>query len=232
MADRPEVGAMRLLVAEDDPKLSRILARGLKEEGYVVDVVTDGSSALWMATENAYDCIVLDVMLPELDGYAVCQALRERGQAAPVLMLTARDAVPDRIRGLDAGADDYMVKPFAFDELLARVRAQVRRRPDWNPSRLEVDDLVLDPATHEVTRGGTPIRLTSKEFTLLRYLMEHQGEVVSRTRILDHVWDWNFEGSSNVVDVYVGYLRNKINHQLGPPLIHTVRGVGYVLERR
>lgn len=224
--------SVRILVAEDEPKMARVLQRGLEEEGYAVDHADSGIDALWQATEHPYDCLVLDVMLPDLDGFTIARTLREREIHTPILMLTARDAVADRVRGLDSGADDYCLKPFAFDELLARIRALVRRRPDWRPTRLEVADLVLDPGKHEVSRGGTPISLTSKEFALLQYLMEHEGQVVSRTRILDSVWDWAFEGSSNVVDVYVGYLRNKIDRDFGPPLIHTVRGAGYVLEKR
>lgn len=223
---------MLVLVAEDEPKMARIIRRGLEEEGYAVDHADNGVDALWLSTEKSYDCIVLDVMLPGMDGFEVCQTLRERGVPTPILMLTARDAIADRVRGLDAGADDYFVKPFAFDEFLARIRALARRRPEWRPSRLEVADVVLDPATREVTRAGSPIHLTAKEFALLHYLMDHEGEVVSRTRILEHVWDWNYHGSSNVVDVYVGYLRNKIDRGFAVPLVHTVRGAGYVFEKR
>lgn len=219
-------------MAEDEPKMAGILRRGLEEEGYAVDSVSDGVDAVWMASENPYDCIVLDVMLPSADGFEVCRTLRERQVWSPILMLTARDAVADRVRGLDAGADDYVVKPFSFEEFLARLRALIRRRPGERPTRLEVGDLTLDPVTKEVTRAGQPITLTQKEFALLEFLMEHAGEVVSRTRILEHVWDWNYEGLSNVVDVYVRYLRNKIDRPFDVPLIHTVRGSGYVLGKR
>ena len=225
-------GPVRVLVAEDKPKMASLLRRGLEEEGYAVDDTADGIDAVWMGTENHYDCIVLDIMLPGADGFEVCRTLRERKVWSPILLLTALDAVADRVRGLDAGADDYLVKPFSFDELLARVRALTRRRPGERQTRLEVGDLVLDPATKEVSRGGAPIALTPKEFALLEYLMEHEGEVVSRTRILEHVWDWNFDGISNVVDVYIRYLRKKIDAPFDVPLIHTVRGAGYVLGKR
>ena len=223
---------MRVLVAEDEPKMARIVRQGLEEDGYAVDLVGNGVDAVWMARENHYDCVVLDVMLPGTDGFEACRTLRQEGVWSPILMLTARDAVADRVRGLDAGADDYLVKPFSFDEFLARVRALTRRRPAERPVRLEVADLVLDPATKEVRRAGVPIILTPKEFALLEYLMEHEGEVVSRTRILEHVWDWNYDGLSNVVDVYVRYLRNKVDRPFDVPLIHPVRGSGYLLGKR
>ena len=210
----------------------RILEKGLEEEGYAVDTVTNGTDALWMAMENDYDCIVLDVMLPGTDGLEICRTLRGREVWSPILLLTARDTVADRVRGLDAGADDYLVKPFSFDELLARLRALTRRHGDGRPARLEVADLTLDPATKEVTRAGQPIVLTAKEFALLEYLMAHEGEVLSRTRILEHVWDWAYDGLSNVVDVYVRYLRQKIDRPFDVPLIHTVRGAGYLLGKR
>jgi two-component system OmpR family response regulator len=168
-------------------------------------------------------------MLPGTDGFEVCRVLRGREVWSPILMLTARDSVADRVRGLDAGADDYLIKPFSFEEFLARLRAVTRRRPDERPTRLEVADLVLDPATKEVSRGGAPISLTPKEFALLEFLMEHADEVVSRTRIIEHVWDLNYDGLSNVVDVYIGYLRNKIDAPFDVPLIRTVRGAGYLL---
>ena len=212
--------------------MARILEQGLEDESYAVDTVANGIDALWMATENPYDCVVLDVMLPGADGFDVCRTLRDRRIWTPVLMLTARDAVADRVRGLDAGADDYLVKPFAFDEFLARLRALTRRQGEGRAVRLEVADLILDPATKEVTRAGKRIDLTPKEFALLEYLMAHEGDVVSRTRILEHVWDWAYEGMSNVVDVYVRYLRQKIDRPFDVPLIHTVRGAGYVLAKR
>ncbi len=219
---------MRVLVAEDEPKMVRILERGLKEAGYAVDSAGTGVGALWMATEHPYDCVVLDLMLPGIDGLEVCRTLREREVWSPILMLTALDAVVDRVRGLDAGADDYLVKPFSFDELVARLRALTRRRGEEPRTRLQVADLVLDPASREVTRAGVKLVLTPKEFALLQFLMGHEGEVVSRTRIIEHVWDWSYDGFSNVVDVYIGYLRQKIDRPFGAPLIHTVRGAGYV----
>jgi two-component system OmpR family response regulator len=221
---------MRLLVVEDDEKLARAVARGLRNEGYAVDAVGDGNSALRQAAIYDYDAVVLDVMLPERDGFEVCRALRERGCWAPVLMLTARRAVDDRIKGLDAGADDYLAKPFDFGELLARIRALVRRVPAERPALLEIDDLVVDPATHQVARAGTVVELTAREFGVLEYLARHAGQVVSRTQLLDHVWDQNYLGSTNIVDVYVGYLRKKLEQPFGRPLIRTVRGVGFVLD--
>jgi two-component system OmpR family response regulator len=221
---------VRLLVVEDDGKLARAVARGLRHEGYAVDVAPDGDAALLQAAVWDYDAVVLDVMLPRRDGLAVCAELRRRGCWSPVLMVTARDQVPDRVRGLDAGADDYLSKPFAFDELLARLRALLRRAPAERPARLEVGDLLVDPATHEVTRAGTSVALTAREFAVLEYLVRHHGQAVTRTRLLDHVWDENYEGSTNVVDVYVGYLRKKLEQPFGRPLIRTLRGVGWTLE--
>jgi two-component system, OmpR family, response regulator len=221
---------VRLLVVEDDAKLARALGRGLRHEGYAVDVVGDGDAALVNAAVWDYDAIVLDVMLPARDGLTVCRTLRERGCWAPVIMLTARGQVSDRIGGLDVGADDYLVKPFDFGELLARLRALVRRAPPQRPARIEVGDLVVDPATHAVTRAGVAVGLTAREFAVLEYLARHAGEAVPRTRLLDHVWDENFTGSTNIVDVYVGYLRRKLEQPFRRPLIRTIRGVGYVLE--
>jgi two-component system OmpR family response regulator len=221
---------VRLLLVEDDAKLARALGRGLRHEGYAVDVVGDGDAALVQAAVWEYDGIVLDVMLPLRDGLEVCRALRERGCWAPVLMLTARGQVSDRIRGLDVGADDYLVKPFDFGELLARLRALVRRAPPQRPARLEIGDLVVDPATHAVTRGGVPVDLTAREFAVLEFLARNAGEAITRTRLLDHVWDANFTGSTNIVDVYVGYLRRKLEQPFERPLIRTIRGVGYALE--
>jgi two-component system, OmpR family, response regulator len=221
---------MRLLLVEDDEKLARAVTRGLRHEGYAVDVSGDGDAALLQAAVWDYDAIVLDVMLPQRDGLAVCAALRERGCWAPVLMVTARDQVPDRVRGLDAGADDYLGKPFAFDELLARLRALLRRAPAERPARLEVGDLVVDPGTREVTRAGTPVELTAREFAVLEYLVRHAGQAVTRTRLLEHVWDENYIGATNVVDVYVGYLRKKLERPFDRPLILTLRGVGWTLR--
>lgn len=221
---------MRLLIVEDEVKMAGLLRRGLEEEGYAVDVAPNGTEGTWLGTENDYDAIVLDVMLPDLDGFQVCRHLREAGRWAPILMLTARDAVPDRITGLDSGADDYLTKPFSFSELLARIRALLRRGPVEQPPTLEVGDLRLDPATHRAWRGSTPIALSAKEFALLEYFMRHAGEVLSRTRLIDHLWDFAYEGDSNVVDVYVRYLREKIDRPFGRDSIETVRGSGYRLR--
>jgi two-component system OmpR family response regulator len=221
---------VRLLVVDDDAKLSRAVGRGLRAEGYAVDVVDDGEAALMQAAVWDYDAIVLDVMLPRRDGFEVCRVLRERGCWAPVLMLTARGQVSDRIEGLDVGADDYLAKPFDFGELLARLRALTRRAPPERPSRLEVGDLVVDPATHEVRRLGEPVELTAREFSVLEYLARHPGEVISRAKLLEHVWDENYLGSTNIVDQYVGALRRKLEQPFGRPLIRTVRGVGFRLE--
>ena len=220
---------MRLLLVEDDPKLSRALERGLQREGHAVDVAVTGKEALAQASAHDYDAVVLDVMLPGMDGFAVCRALRSRERWAPVLMLTARAGVGDRIEGLDAGADDYLVKPFDFDELLARLRALFRRGPSEHHPLLRVGDLCVDPATREVTRAGRDIELTQREFTLLEYLARHPDEVVSRSTLLEHVWADDQGESSNLVDVYVGYLRKKLEHPFGRPLIRTVRGIGFML---
>jgi two-component system OmpR family response regulator len=218
---------MRVLVVEDEVKMGGLVARGLREEGHAADVTRSGDDALWMAAAIDYDAIVLDVMLPGRDGFEVCRTLRERGVWSPVLMLTARDAVEDRIAGLDAGADDYLPKPFAFGELLARLRALARRGAAERPAVLEAGDLRLDPATRRVTRGGREIALSAKEFALLETFMRRSGEVLSRSRLLEHVWDFDYEQRSNVVDVYVRYLREKVDRPFGRDSIETVRGVGY-----
>jgi two-component system OmpR family response regulator len=221
---------MRILVVEDETKMAGLLRRGLAEEGYAVDVEANGANGLWAATENPYDAIVLDVMLPDLDGFEVCRQLRDRGRWAPILMLTARDGVDDRIRGLDAGADDYLVKPFSFAELFARLRALLRRGVGERPSVLVSGDLTLDPSAHRVRRGDADIELTAKEFALLEYFLRHPGVVLSRTRLIEHVWDFAFAGDSNVVDVYVRYLREKVDRPFGRDSIQTVRGSGYRLR--
>ncbi|HSV64710.1 MAG TPA: response regulator transcription factor [Mycobacteriales bacterium] len=220
---------MRLLVVEDEVRMAVLLRRGLSEEGYAVDVAADGPEGLWLAQEHEYDMIVLDAMLPGLDGFEVCRRLRAASRWAPVLMLTARDAVRDRIRGLDAGADDYLVKPFAFGELAARTRALVRRGATARPVVLRVGDLALDPAARTVSRAGSAVDLTAKEFALLELFMRHPGQVLSRTRILEHVWDVYFDPASNVVDQYVAYLRRKVDRPWGRDDLRTVRGVGYRL---
>jgi two-component system, OmpR family, response regulator len=221
---------MRVLVVEDSVRMASLLKRALDEEGYAVDIAGTGEEGVWMASENPYDAIVLDVMLPDFDGFEVCRRIREQGRWFPVLMLTARDAVHDRVQGLDAGADDYLTKPFAFVELLARLRALIRRGTPERPAVLEVGDLFLDPATRIVRRADRLIDLTPKEFALLEYLMRHPGEVLTRTRLIEHVWDFAYEGDSNVVDVYIRYLREKIDRPLGRHTIETVRGAGYRLR--
>ena len=216
---------MRALVVEDQPKLASLIQRGLTEEGYAVDVAPDGPEALVRATATEYDVIVLDVMLPGYDGFEVCRRLREHTVQAPVLMLTARDGVDDRIAGLDLGADDYLTKPFAFDELLARLRALTRRGALERTPVLEVGALRLDPRTRQVWRGEEEVDLSAKEFALLETFMRHPGQVLSRFELLEHAWDFAYDNRSNVVDVYVRYLRQK----LGASVIETVRGAGYRL---
>jgi two-component system OmpR family response regulator len=224
---------VRLLLVEDDVKLVRALQRGLQREGYAVDVAGTGDDALTQARSHDYDAVVLDVMLPGPDGFSVCEALRREEDWVPVLMLTARDHVKDRIRGLDAGADDYLVKPFDFGELLARLRALTRREPAERLSVVEVGDLRVDPARYLVTRAGREVELTPREFELLYFLARRAGEVVPRAALLEHVWDGTEEGSTNVVDVYVGYLRKKLERPFRRRrLIRTVRGVGFMLESR
>jgi two-component system OmpR family response regulator len=219
-----------VLVVEDAAKVAGLLKRGLEEEAIAVDVVSSGREAVWMATENDYDAIVLDIRLDDIDGFEVCRRIRDGERWAPVLMLTARDAVEDRVRGLNAGADDYLTKPFAFSELLARLRALFRRGAAPRPAVLRVGDLVLDPVTRRVTRGGVPIDLTAKEFVLLEYFMRHPDEVVSRARCMEHAWDFAFEGDPHVVTVYVGYLRDKIDRPFGRASLETVRAAGYRLR--
>jgi two-component system OmpR family response regulator len=220
---------MRLLVAEDESRLALLLKRGLEEQGYSVDVTGDGAEALWLATEVDYDAIVLDVMLPNLDGLEVTRQLRAGRRWAPVLLLTARDGVDDRVRGLDAGADDYLVKPFSFAELAARLRALVRRGRAERPVVLEAGDLRLDPVHRQAWRGQT--ELSPKEFALLELFLAHPGAVLTRTRILEHVWDFAYDPASNVVDQYVGYLRRKVDRPFGRADLETVRGAGYRLRK-
>lgn len=222
---------MRILVVEDEKKMAGLIRRGLREEGMAVDVANRGEDALWMAGSTEFDAIVLDLMLPGIDGLETCRRLRDDGVWAPVLMLTARDEVSDRVAGLDHGADDYLVKPFSFAELLARLRALVRRGVGERPAVLEVGDLRLDPATHHVTRDGTEISLSAKEFALLEVFMRHPGEAISRFQLLEHAWDYDYENRSNVVDVYVRYLRQKVDRPFGTDSIETVRGVGYRLRK-
>jgi two-component system OmpR family response regulator len=222
---------MRVLIVEDDVKMASLVRRGLREHGMAADVAARGEDALWMAGATDYDAVVLDVMLPGIDGFETCRRLRGDGVWAPVLMLTARDSVEDRVAGLDGGADDYLVKPFSFVELLARLRALVRRGPVERPAAVEVGDLRLDPAGHRVWRGETEIDLSQKEFALLETLMRRPGEVVSRFQLLEHVWDYDYENRSNVIDVYIRYLREKVDRPFGVRSIETVRGVGYRMRK-
>jgi DNA-binding response OmpR family regulator len=221
---------VHVLVVEDDQRLARLIKRVLEEELHVVDLAYDGSDALYKGEDGAFDVIILDVMLPEMDGVAVCRRLREAGVHTPVLMLTARDAVEDRVRGLDAGADDYLPKPFAFAELLARLRALTRRRAPVAGQVLAVADLTLDPVRRRVERGGRTIDLTPKEFALLEYLMRHPNQILTRTQIMDHVWSYEFSTLTNVVDLYIHYLRRKVDAGFRQRLIRTARGVGYGIE--
>jgi two-component system, OmpR family, response regulator len=220
---------MRVLVVEDEVKMAGLIRRGLVEEGYAADVASSGEDAIWMAQAHPYDAIVLDVMLPRLSGYETCRTLRNAGVWAPVLMLTARDAVEDRVAGLDVGADDYLTKPFSFAELLARLRALARRGGVERPAELEVGDLRLDPAARRAWRGKVEIQLSPKEFALLETFMRRPGQVLSRLQLLEHAWDFAYENRSNVIDVYVRYLREKVDRPFGASSIETVRGVGYRL---
>jgi two-component system, OmpR family, response regulator len=222
---------MRVLVVEDDVKMAGLIRRGLREEGLAADVAIKGEDALWMAAATDYDAVVLDVMLPGIDGFETCRRLRHESMWAPILILTARDTVEDRVAGLDGGADDYLTKPFSFAELLARLRALVRRGPVESPAILEVGSLRLDPATHQVWRGDTEISLSPKEFSMLEAFMRRPAEVLSRYALLEHVWDYEYENRSNVVDVYVRYLREKVDRPFGLKSIETVRGVGYRLRK-
>lgn len=223
---------MRLLIVEDEPKVARFIERGLREEHYAVDAAFDGDEGLELALLHDYDLVILDVMLPKKDGFEVLDELRAAKRPCKVLMLTARDSVKDRVRGLDGGADDYLVKPFAFEELLARVRVLLRRAgaADSEPTILRFEDLVLDLRGRKVTRAGRAVTLSAREFAMLEYLMRHQGEVISRTRLSEHVWDQRFDSMTNVIDVTLYHLREKVDRGFSSSLIHTVRGVGYVLK--
>jgi DNA-binding response OmpR family regulator len=223
---------VRVLVVEDEPRMAVLLKRGLEEEGYAVDVACTGPDALWHALEFPYEAVVLDVMLPGMSGIEVCRELRERKRWVPVLMLTARDAVADRVTGLDVGADDYLVKPFSFDELSARVRALIRRGAVERPTELRVADLRLDPASRRAWRGEVELELSTKEFALLRFFLAHPGQVLTRSSIREHVWDYAYDGVSNVVDQYVLYLRRKIDRPFRVRQLETVRGAGYRLREQ
>jgi DNA-binding response OmpR family regulator len=221
---------MRLLLVEDEARVARFIARGLREQAYAVDLAADGEDALYQAAVNSYDAIILDVMLPKKDGFTVCRELRAAGSRVPVLMLTARDAVEDRIDGLDTGADDYLTKPFEFGELLARLRALLRRGGELIPTVIQVADLVIDTRGQQARRAGRNVNLTTKEYALLEYLARNAGRVVGREEIAEHVWDETFDPFSNLIEVYINRLRRKVDEPFARPLIHTRRGAGYVLS--
>lgn len=221
---------MRLLLVEDEVRMARFIARGLREQAYAVDLATNGEDALYQAAINSYDAIILDVMIPKRDGFSVCRELRAGGSRVPVLMLTARDAVEDRINGLDTGADDYLTKPFEFGELLARLRALLRRGSELSATVINIADLTIDTRGQQARRAATPIHLTTKEYALLEYLARHSGRVIGREEIAEHVWDETFDPFSNLIEVYINRLRRKVDEPFGVPLIHTRRGAGYVLQ--
>lgn len=221
---------MRVLIIEDELKIANFIERGLKEEYYSVDVAYDGEKGLYLAEMNPYDLIILDIMLPKIDGVSLCKRLRNHGIDTPIMILTVKDTIKDKITGLDSGADDYLTKPFAFDEFLARVRALLRRKRGDKSTLLRVADLELDQLTHKVMREGKEIVLTSKEYALLEYLLLNANQVVTRTMISEHVWNENFDSFTNITDVYINYLRNKIDKGFDKQLIHTMRGVGYILK--
>jgi two-component system copper resistance phosphate regulon response regulator CusR len=223
---------MRILVVEDEPRMASVIARGLREQSYAVDVAQDGDDGLYQCSINDYDLIVLDVLLPQRDGFEVCRELRARGTATPVLMLTARAAVDDRITGFEAGADDYLTKPFSFRELLARIHALLRRDSHLLPDEIQIGDLIINSASHRVTRAGSSIQLTAKEYALLEYLARRAGQLVSRADIAAHVWDNDFDPFSNTIEVYMNRLRKKIDDGHPTKLLHTRRGEGYILESR
>lgn len=220
---------MRVLVVEDEKRLAAGLRNGLEADGFAVDVAVDGTDGLWLARENPYDAIVLDIMLPGVNGYVICRSLRQERVWTPILMLTAKDGEWDEVEALDTGADDFLTKPFSYAVLLARLRALIRRGAQERPALLSAGDLQLDPAAKLVSRAGVPIPLTAREHSLLEYLLRRRGEVVSKREILDHVWDYDFEGDSNIVEVYVRHLRNKLDRPFGRESITTVRGAGYRL---
>ncbi len=221
---------MRILIAEDDRKVAGFLKKGLKEEQYAVDICYDGEEALFRTQVDQYDLVILDVMLPKKNGFSVCKEIRKEGNLTPILMLTARDQLEDKVRGLQEGADDYLTKPFAFEELLARIQALLRRTQDYKTKNLKVGDLELDPVSRKITREGKPITLTGKEYALLEYLMRNKGRVITQSMIIDHVWDMNYDGLSNVVNVYINHLREKIDKGFPLKYIHTIRGVGYKVD--
>jgi DNA-binding response OmpR family regulator len=223
---------VRILLVEDEPRMAGFIAKGLREHAYAVDVAHSSEQALYNASVNSYDLVILDVRLPGQDGYSVCRSLRSSGLASPILMLTALDAVDDRVAGLDAGADDYLTKPFDFKELLARLRALLRRPADLRPRAIHIDDLTIDTASHTAARAGRPVTLTAKEYALLEFLARNENRVVGREQISEHVWDETFDPLSNVIDVYVKRLRAKLDHGHPRRLIHTRRGEGYMMSAR
>jgi DNA-binding response OmpR family regulator len=223
---------MRVLLVEDEPRMANVIAKGLREQSYAVDVAPNGDAALYQTSVNDYDLIVLDVLLPQRDGFEVCRELRTRGNTTPVLMLTARATIDDRLTGFDAGADDYLTKPFSFRELLARIRALLRRDVQLRPDLLEIGDLIIDSGSHRVSRGNRDVQLTAKEYALLEYLARRAGQLVSRAEIATHVWDDSFDPFSNTIEVYMNRLRKKIDGQDATKLLHTRRGEGYILEFR
>jgi two-component system copper resistance phosphate regulon response regulator CusR len=223
---------MRILLVEDEPRMANVIAKGLREQSYAVDVAQDGDAGLYQTSINDYDAIILDVLLPQRNGFEVCRELRANGTATPILMLTARAAIDDRLTGFDAGADDYLTKPFSFRELLARLRALLRRDSQLRPEVLEIEDLVIDSASHRVSRAGRDVQLTAKEYALLEYLARRAGHLVSRAELAAHVWDDSFDPFSNTIEVYINRLRKKIDGNHSLKLLHTRRGEGYILEAR
>lgn len=223
---------MRVLIVEDEPRMANVIAKGLREQSYAVDVAADGEAALYQTSVNDYDAIILDVLLPVRDGFEVCRELRARGDSTPILMLTARAAIDDRVTGFECGADDYLTKPFSFRELLARIHALLRRDSQLRPEVFQLDDLVVDSASHRVSRAAREIELTAKEYALLEYLARRAGQLVSRAEIATHVWDDSFDPFSNTIEVYVNRLRKKIDEEHPRKLLHTRRGEGYILETR
>lgn len=223
---------MRILIAEDDQRVAGFLKKGLNEEQYAVDVCYNGEEALFQAQVNEYDLVILDVMLPKMNGFAVCRQIRQEGILTPILMLTARDQLEDKVKGLQEGADDYLTKPFAFEEFLARIKALLRRTQDYKTKTLTVGQLELDPVARKVNRNGKVITLTGKEYALLEYLMRNKGRIITQSMIIDHVWDMNYDGLSNVVNVYINHLREKIDKGFEQKYIHTIRGVGYKIDEK